>query len=373
MVTVTECADYKLEDIIDHMDKLLIPLGGIKKIVQPGQLVAVKPNLIAKKKPEEAATTHPLLVEAVVSMVQQAGGKPFIVDSPGGPSNKGLLRSVYKATGMYQVAERIGCEVSLDTSEKVLNHPNGRVAKQLTVLKVLAEADIIIGLPKLKTHCMTRYTGAVKLMYGAIPGLKKAEYHFNMQKLQEFSQLLIDINTLLPAQLNIMDGVVGMEGDGPTAGSPRKAGVLLASANPFALDYVCSRLIGIEPESLEVIKLAHEQQLCPASDRIELTGDSLPQLNPPFKLPDHKHVDFDMPGPLKKIIGHLQPKPTFSPELCIGCGECHRCCPADAIEMKDGQPQLKVNDCIRCFCCQELCPHKAVQVHQHWLGRKLLR
>ncbi|RYD04279.1 hypothetical protein N752_15660 [Desulforamulus aquiferis] len=116
---------------------------------------------------------------------------------------------------MSGVAERTGCGLGLDTSEVVLNHPGGKAARQLPILKSLAEADVIIGLPKLKTHCMTRYTGAVKLMYGAIPGLKKAEYHFNMQRLETFSQLLIDINTLLKPSLTIMDAVIGMEGDGP--------------------------------------------------------------------------------------------------------------------------------------------------------------
>ena len=373
VVQVAQCLEYEQQMVSTALEKLIDNLGGIEKFVRPGQVVAIKPNLIAKKKPEEAATTHPLLVEAVVRMVQQAGGKPFIVDSPGGPSSKSLLKAVYKATGMAAVAERTGCEVSLDTGEVVLPHPQGKVVKQLTLLKVLVEADVIIALPKLKTHGMTTYTGAVKLMYGAIPGLKKAEYHFNMQRLNEFSQLLIDINTLLPPALHIMDAVVGMEGDGPTAGTPRDVGALLASTNPYALDYISAGLIGINPKVLAVIKLATEQGLCPAGKEIVIAGDSLPKLSQPFKLPGHKNVDFNLPGPLKGLMSRLQPKPVFSPELCLGCGECHRCCPADAITMVDKQPQLKLDACIRCFCCQELCPHKAVHIKQNWLGRKILK
>ncbi|MEG6513326.1 DUF362 domain-containing protein [Desulforamulus ruminis] len=372
-VAVARCDGYAAPVIDRALEGLLIPLGPVEKWIQPGQRVAVKPNLIARKKPEEAATTHPLLVEAVVRMVQRAGGKPFIVDSPGGPSSKGLLTAVYRTTGMSEVAARTGCDLCLDTTELVLAHPRGRAAKQLTVLKVLAEADVIIALPKLKTHCMTRYTGAVKLMYGAIPGLKKAEYHFNLQRLEDFTQLLIDINTLLKPTLVIMDAVVGMEGDGPTAGTPRKAGFLLASPNPYALDYVGSGFIGIHPESLPLIRLALEQGLCPPPEQLEQVGDPLPPLTPPFQLPGHRQIDFDIPGPLKRVISRLQPKPIFSPELCLGCGECQRCCPAGAITMADGQPRLNLNQCIRCFCCQELCPHKAVRVRQNWLGKKLLR
>ncbi|WP_077712767.1 DUF362 domain-containing protein [Desulforamulus ferrireducens] len=372
-IAVARCESYRLPQVEAAIRQLIDHLGGWQEFIRPGQIVAIKPNLIAKKKPEEAATTHPAVVEAVVRLVQQAGGQPFIVDSPGGPSSKSLLNGIYKATGMTAVAERTGCALSLDTTELVLAHPQGQATKQLTVLKVLAEADVIIGLPKLKTHCMTLYTGAVKLMYGAIPGLKKAEYHFNMQRLEQFSNLLLDINTLLPTTLTIMDGIIGMEGDGPTAGSPREAGLLLASPSPYAIDTVCSRLIGINPKNLPLLRLAKERGLCPDREQIQLIGDPLPRIDPPFKLPKHKQVDFDIPGPLKGIISRLQPKPIFSPELCLGCGECHRCCPADAIQMVAGKPQLKADACIRCFCCQELCPHRAVTVYQNWLGRKILR
>ncbi|SHF11289.1 Uncharacterized conserved protein, DUF362 family [Desulforamulus putei DSM 12395] len=372
-VAVSRCADYDQQQVAASLDRLLQHFGGMQSFIRPGQIVAVKPNLIAKKKPEEAATTHPSVVEAVVTLVQKAGGKPFIVDSPGGPSSKGLLNAVYRATGMAAVAERTGCGLSLDTTEMTLAHPGGKAVKQLTVLKALAEADVIIGLPKLKTHCMTRYTGAVKLMYGAIPGLKKAQYHFNMQRLEQFSNLLIDINTLLPTSLTVMDAVVGMEGDGPTAGSPREVGLLLASPSPYALDVVCANLIGINPTGLPFIRLSMERGLCPEPSGIHLTGDPLPEITPPFRLPAHRQVDFDIPGPFKGLISKLQPRPVFSPELCIGCGECHRCCPANAIEMAEGLPRVKLNSCIRCFCCQELCPHRAVSVYQSWLGKRLLR
>ncbi len=369
-VAVARCQTYDLQQVETAIKQLIDHLGGLEKFIRPGQIVAVKPNLIAKKKPEEAATTHPAVVEALVRLIQQAGGKPFIVDSPGGPGSKSLLNAVYKSTGMSAVAERTGCGLSLDTTELVLAHPKGQATKQLTVLKVLAEADVIIGVPKLKTHCMTLYTGAIKLMYGAIPGLKKAEYHFNMQRLEQFCNLLIDINTLLPTTLTIMDGIIGMEGDGPTAGSPREVGLLLASQSPYVMDSVCSDLIGINPRNLPIIRLAKERGLGPEA---ELIGEPLPEVKPPFKLPRHKQVDFNIPGPFKSIISKLQPTPIFSPELCIGCGECHRCCPADAIQMVEGRPQLKPAACIRCFCCQELCPHRAVTVHQNWLGRKILR
>ncbi|WP_042315330.1 DUF362 domain-containing protein [Desulfofarcimen acetoxidans] len=372
-VAVAKCPAYERDYVNTSVKNLIDFLGGIENYVLPEQKVAVKPNLIAKKSPEEAATTHPLVVEAVVRLVQEAGGNPFIVDSPGGPSNKGLLSAVYRATGMEAVAKRTGCRLNWDMGEIELNHPRGRVVKKLTLLKALAEADVIISLPKLKTHGMTKYTGAVKLMYGAIPGLKKAQYHFNMQKLEEFSQLLIDINTLLPASLNIMDGIIGMEGDGPTAGSPRELGFLLASQSPFALDHICAGLIGLDPAILVFLKLAAEQGLYPPASSIKICGDKLPESIVAFKIPGHKQIDFNLPGPLKKIVGRLQPKPVFNLQACRGCGECQKCCPAQAITMLNNKPLLTLSECIRCYCCQELCPHKAVHIQQHWLGKKLMR
>ena len=344
-------------------------------VVRPGQRVALKANLIARKKPETAATTHPAVVEAVARQVLAAGGRPIICDSPGGPFTVPLLRSIYKATGMTGVAQRTGAELNYDTGEVVLPHPGGKVIRQLPVIKVLTEADVIIALPKLKTHGMTLYTGAVKLMYGAIPGLKKAEYHFNMQQVQDFSQLLIDIVKLLPPALVIMDAVWGMEGDGPTSGDPRHLGVLLGGVNSFAVDMVGCRLVGLRPGDLPMLQLAADSGDAPGPAGIIVAGDPLPDPDPPFRLPGHKNLDFNLPPLLKRWLTRAaQPRPVLAPEICVNCGQCSTVCPAGAVLAgEEGVPRIDLDNCIRCYCCQEMCTAKAISIHQPWLGRKLLR
>lgn len=373
-VAVRICPDYTGEYVQRAVRDVLEQLGGIEKYVQPGQLVALKLNLIAKKNPQEAATTHPAVVEALVREVQRAGARVVLCDSPGGPYSGALLRGVYRVTGMEGVAQRTGAELNYDTSEVMLPHPGGSIIKTLPVIKPLVEADAIIGISKLKTHGMTTFTGAVKLFYGAIPGLKKAEYHFNMPGIKEFSQLLIDIVTLVRPSLSIMDAVYGMEGDGPTAGEPRHLGLVLGSRNPFALDMAACGVIGIRPEDLPLFKMAVDMGLVPGSGKMELKGDSLPSLDTPFKLPAHMSIHFNASPFIKKIMGRwMQPRPWFHQEICAGCGECSNFCPAGAVFMKDDRAEVNMDACIRCFCCQELCPAKAVSIRQSWVGRKLYK
>ncbi len=373
-VALFNCPDYQMENVEAGVRHILAELGGMDKIVSPGQKVALKLNLIARKKPDEAATTHPAVVEAVVREIQRCGGKVVLCDSPGGPYSQSLLKAVYRATGMVEVAEKTGADLNYDTSWVTLAHPEGKMIHSLPLIKPLAEADVVVGLSKLKTHGMTGFTGAVKLFYGAIPGLKKAEYHFNMPDLEQFSRLLIDIVKLIKPSLSIMDGIVGMEGDGPTSGDPRHLGLLLGSVNPFALDMAACRIIGIEPEKLPLFKAAAEQGLITGDAPINLTGNGFLIIDEPFRLPSHMSIHFNLPPLMKKILGKwIQPRPWFNRELCAGCGDCLRACPAGAVKIRKKTADVDINACIRCFCCQELCPAKAVSVRRSWLGRMLIR
>ncbi|MHB8157839.1 MAG: DUF362 domain-containing protein [Desulfocucumaceae bacterium] len=373
-VFVKRCASYEQDVVQEAVIYLLERAGGIKKLVKPGQLVALKVNLIARKKPDNSVTTHPSLVEAVAREVIKAGGRPVICDSPGGPYTKGLLKSIYRETGMEEVARKTGAELNYDTGEEIIKFPEGIVYKSYPIISPLARADVIIGLSKMKTHGMTTYTGAVKLFYGAIPGLKKAEYHFNLQRLQDFSQLLVDVTVLLKPHLSIIDGIWGMEGNGPVSGTPRFAGVLMASENPFSLDAAACRLMGISPAKIIHLKVAAGRGLVGDLNSVQVEGDSPEVADPPFKLPGHKNIDFNLPPTIKKLLGRwFQPRPVFSGEICAGCGDCARACPSAAIEINSGKAGVNLEKCIRCFCCQELCLHRAVSVYQWWPAKKFLR
>lgn len=373
-VSLVKCNSYELDEVELALEKSLRLIGGLDSYIKPGMKVLVKCNLLMKKKPEECTTTHPAVVEALVKKLKAVGAIPIIGDSPGGPFTPRLLRGIYSATGMIDVAQRTGAELNYNTNPMEVSFPEGKIIKKLTVMELLQDVDAVISVAKLKTHGMTLYTGAVKNLFGVIPGMTKAEYHLRMNKVEDFTEALVDICEYVKPALSIMDGVMGMEGDGPSAGTPRKIGAILASNNPHALDLVCASLVGIAPNRVPTIQRAVERGLCSYSlDDIELLGDSFDELRiDDFKLPVTGEISF-----LHRVFGsnsrlatllnhHLGPKPYFNHDECIGCSDCQRYCPPKAIEMVNRRPVVDLKKCIRCYCCQELCPEKAVEIKRSW-------
>jgi ferredoxin len=227
---------------------------------------------------------------------------------------------------------------------------------------------------------MMTFTGAVKILFGVIPGLMKAEYHLKMPNIHDFANLLVDICKWVKPTLNIMDGIVGMEGDGPSIGKPRNIGALLISTDPFALDVAACSLIGLKPSYVPTIQAAQERGLTASLDEIALMGDSPGIWNiQNFTMPKSIAVNFidhlPIPNVLNKfIVQQVRPFPSFSAEMCISCGDCLGHCPPQAIKFDEKKkPQVDLQSCIRCFCCQELCPQKAVNIKKPLVGRFLFR
>lgn len=378
-VVLKYCPDYTA-NVEEALRTGLQEWGGMSTFVKPGQRVLLKVNLLMKKRPEEAVTTHPAVVEAMVRLVQEAGGVPVIGDSPGGPYTVQALRAVYARSGLQEVAERTGALLNEDVGQTVVSHPHGEIVKSLTVTKSVTDADVVITLSKLKTHGMMTLTGAVKVLFGVIPGMLKAEYHLRMHHITDFARLLLDIAEWVKPSLSVMDGVVGMEGNGPSAGTPRNIGALLMSTDPFALDVVAADLVGLKPEKVPTIRAARERGLVSSLGEIELKGDdrSLWRIKD-FTLPKSVSVNFlDMvPLPVRVrnfILDRLRPHPLFQHELCIGCQDCVNTCPPQALSLNEqGRPVVDLDACIRCFCCQELCPRQAVEIVRPWLGRRILK
>lgn len=379
-VSVARCDSYEYarERVQAAVDEAVARLGGIERFVRPGQRVLLKVNLLTRRKPEDAVTTHPAVVEAVVRLVQRAGGQAVIADSPGGPYTEAGLRALYRVTGLTEVAERTGAVLNYDIGEVTLPHPTGRLVKSFPVIRPLTEADVVIAISKLKTHGLTTFTGAVKVLFGVIPGMHKAEYHVRMPVLDDFAGMLVDLAELVRPQLSIMDAVVGMDRAGPSAGRPRRIGLIFASPDPFALDVAAVSAVGGDPARVPTIAVAERRGLPSSLADIEWLG------------PRREEVavrDFEFPGrggfaawaaransPLgRRIVGLAQPRPLFRHERCTGCGECARNCPAKVIALSGGRPRADLNGCIRCFCCQELCPQKAVEIARPWLNRLLFR
>jgi len=366
-ISLVSCKEYEAAALAEALEKTFQNLGGIERFVRQGTKVALKPNLLAPIKPEEACATHPALVKALVLLIQKAGGTATIIDSPGGPYLASYLKQVYAVTGMEKAAQETGAALNYDLSLAEVSNPDAKYLKKLTVLKPLIDADLVINLPKLKTHGQMVYTGAIKNLFGAIPGTEKIRYHMTMPDYGQFADTLIDIFLSVKPGLTIMDAVVGMNGAGPRAGDPKHIGLILAGEDAFALDRAALHVVGVEPKEVPVLKAAIERGLCPQSvNDIEFSGENIEKVRiKDFNVPLHKDmgaVSYGDKGILKFFGDRIKPRPVFLHKNCNGCGECARSCPVKVISLRGGRPEADLSACIRCFCCQELCPRKAVAI-----------
>ncbi len=367
-VVVKKCEDYIYDEVKKSFEALIQELGGLEKYIDPGTTVLIKMNLLMKKRPEEATTTHPMILKVLAEKLLQLKCKIIVGDSPGGVYNEKILRAIYKTCGIEEVTKELKIDLNYNTDEIKVNNPKGKLAKYLTVIKPLKEVDHVISLCKLKTHGMATFTGGVKNLFGVIPGLLKAEYHFKMPDIKDFTDLLVDICEYVNPSLTIMDGIVGMEGEGPSAGNPRKIGVMIGSKNPYALDVVACKVIYLEPKKVPTVQRSIERGLLKEDfSDIIIKGEKIEEISiKDFKVPDTKSISFfegKVPKFMESYLNNLfKPKPIFDYEKCVNCGECERVCPPKAIKMKEKGPHVNLQHCIRCFCCHELCPKKAVDI-----------
>ena len=378
-VYIARCPDYDPNHLQAAVGEALDGLGGMSSFVRPGWRVLLKPNLLRPAAPEQAVTTHPELVRAIAQQVLEGGATPVIADSPGGPHNRAYLSFLYRQTGMTEVARELGIACNDDMRTATMHNLDGDILKGVEVLAVAAEADAIINLPKLKTHGLTMLTGAVKNVFGVIPGMGKTTYHAKLQTAHEFSRMLVDLVQICQPVLTIMDGVVGMEGNGPSGGKVRHAGAILASADGISLDLVAASLVGIDPLRIPTLAVAMERGLAPNQVQdVEVLGIPLAQarLEPPFQLPDtaEKRNGSGILGKIARVWpGQItKPYPVANAQ-CTACRTCVRACPVEAITIENGRARMDLDTCIRCYCCHELCPHQAIDLVRHWLGRLLTK
>lgn len=371
-VAVVRCKTYDVEAVKPALEEALNAVNGLD-FVMPGMKIIIKPNLVSFKKPDAAATTHPALLEALVEMLLARGADVTIGDSPGGPHSLPLLNRVYAATGMDRV-EKLGAKLNRNMNEKTVDFTEGKVLKNFTYTEYLDEADAIIDFCKLKSHGMLGMSAAVKNLFGTIPGLKKPEVHYKFQNDAEFADMLVDLNEYFKPRLAICDAVVGMEGNGPTAGTPRQIGAIIASKSTYYADVVGAELIGMNIDGLPTLQAAYERGFAPASSKnLRVYGDIRALTVDDFKAPPVRGLSFMRKGNVLHFISKaaLEHKPTLKKRLCAGCGECARMCPAKAIEMKNKKPHINREKCIRCFCCQEFCPRAAMVVHRPLAAKAL--
>lgn len=368
VVALASVPDYEdRERILSALRELLKPFGGMQGIVKPGQKVLLKVNLLAPARPEQAVTTHPELLRGVIRLVKEAGGIPLIGDGPG----VGDTLTNMKSCGMSQVAEQEGAGILNFQETEIFEDLDNRVGKRIALTRHLRDCPVLITLPKLKTHVQMAYTGAIKNQFGLIPGTAKGQYHFRFQNRDHLADLMIDINRLAKPALAIMDGIVAMEGQGPSGGHPRKLGALLASTDLAAIDVVACHLIGLDPERNPLNIAARRADFgATRLEEIQLYGAPLESLQvSDFKLvkaPANVMRILPLPASwLRWLRRQVAARPVIRRDLCIRCHRCSRGCPVapPAID-PDLAPGKEVNDvtCIRCYCCHEFCPVKAIDL-----------
>ncbi len=375
-VSIVKCNDYKENNVREALAEALSAIGGLD-MIKPGMKVGIKVNLVTGAKPEKAVTTHPVMVCELIKMLTERGAEVVVGDSPGGLYNAAVLNGVYAVSGLKPV-EKCGGRLNQDFSEKKAEFSEAKVLKEFEYTAWLDSVDVIINFAKLKTHGMMGMSAAAKNMFGAIPGIVKPEYHFRFPDYDKFAAMIVDLDEYFKPVLNIVDAVVGMEGNGPTMGTPREIGCIIASKNPHKADLVCARVLGIEPERLPILTDAIGRGLCPATlSELDIYGD--PE---EFYIPDYNNIahkksivfngdGFIRGAAFKVIQWAVRSRPALKKDECVGCRVCENICPAKALKMVGGKAKIDRSTCISCFCCQEFCPKGAMKVKQPFVAKIL--
>lgn len=366
VISIEKCDSYDPESVENAVKSCVDYLGGVSSFIKAGDKVLIKPNMLQAKPPEEAITTHPQVLEAVINIVQDTGGIPMVGDSHGGPAED--LKRYWRTTGYHEVCKRLDVElVNFEKSGVYIKERNGR---KYYIAKPVMDCDCLINLPKIKTHSLTIFTCAIKNMYGTIPGQRKTEYHKLAPKPTDFAELVVDIYALTKPQLNIVDGIIAMQGMGPAAGNPRDLGLILASTDGLAVDSFICHMLGKNPLKIPTNKIAYHQGLGEANiDKINVSLD-LPIIDD-FKWPANIAGAIDrIPEPIMRGLYKLMwSKPVIESESCIQCGKCIESCPVNALTTGAVIPDLDYSECINCLCCMEMCPEKAIRIEQSRLSK----
>lgn len=371
-VALVRCTTYNPEKVYNAVNRGIELLGGVSTFMESGEKLLLKPNLLAADPPEKHSVTHPVVFQAVARCLQEAGAQLTYGDSPA--AHKPITAA--RKAGIAAIADANNISLADMGSGTPTSFDSGNLIKNFTIANGVLSADGVVNLPKMKTHALTRLTGAVKNLFGCIPGVLKAEFHARLQNEDLFSQMLLDLNMLLPVRLNVMDGIMAMEGNGPRNGIGRAANIILLSTDPIALDTIVARVMNIDPMLVPTLGWAHQIGFG-SVENIEIVGEDLASfIIPDFKANRHpgSTARSDSGVIFQLFKNWIMPSPVIDAEKCTRCGTCVKICPVTpkAINWHDGDqkkaPSYHYNDCIRCYCCQETCPAEAISVRIPPLG-----
>lgn len=369
-VVLLKCDDYDVKIIENKLREGFNLLGGdeyLRKIIPIGSKVLLKPNMLSVEDAESPVVTNYKLFEAVIRIIKDYSNDISFGDSPGfGDSRKAAEKS-----GLMAVAEKYGVKFEDFKDSIHIMLEDSILCKSWTVARAPYEADVVITLPKLKTHAMAFFTGAIKNQFGCIPGTMKASWHTRMPEAANFCKMLLDLNTLVNTSFAILDGIIAMEGNGPKSGKPKKMDTIIMGESMSAVDSAAVRLIGYDnPLEVPALKEAFDNHWGPVLPKdYEILGE---------KIETMKVKDFELcrtggnfywinPQVTDFLRNMIAPSPVLIYDKCVGCGRCQEVCPEkpkviDMIQSKGKRiPKWNMKRCIRCFCCQELCPCGAIE------------
>ena len=352
--------NYNQSEIDDAVKRAFNHFGGVKNFINKGERVLLKVNLVAGHDIKRRVTTDPSIVRAVAKLILDVGAVPFIADSPGIDS----FRNAAEKAGFFDVANELGIECRELTEPVELPQREGADFHKIQVSKYVLEADKIINLAKLKTHGQMYLTMGVKNLFGCVPGRLKAGWHYNVGLNREkFASLLLDIYLGIKPTFTILDGVIGMHGDGPTSGEPYNFGIIGACVDALSMDFRLCRMLGAKLEDYPLYMAAKKRNM-PQSElenyNIEIDGDFSPEyIFHDVKIPKTRSMRLLPNIPFLDRL--MTSKPVHIPGLCIGCGRCAAVCAAGALKHENKHLYFDYGKCIRCYCCHEMCPVKAIE------------
>ncbi len=370
-VALLGCRDYDSHRVGKAVEKAVDELGGIDRFVRKGHSVLLKANLLIGRPAEKQVNTHPEVIRAMVRLVKKAGGKPTIGDSPA----LGSAVKVASKCGIADVAKQEGVEV-IDFNRPVeVDNPEKTKFKKFKIDRAILESDVVINMPKLKSHGQMTLTLGVKNMFGVVPGTRKSQWHLAAgTDRMHFARMLVDLYRKVSPELTLMDGIVGMEGNGPQNGDPRKLGVIVASEDAVALDAVICEIVGLKRDLMPTIMAAEEMGVGqPRLKNISVAGEAVEDcMVGNFAFPATGDLMSLFPPFLREPMRDwLTTRPVMDPGLCKMCLICVDNCPAKVITPHDDTLRFDLKKCIRCFCCQEMCPEGAISVGSGPLARLL--
>jgi len=382
-ISLRRCNKYDTAEIIPVLRQSLEDLQFDPSAVKDKR-VLLKPNMLGAFPPEAHVTTHPAFVEACAMLFKEHGAQVIVGDSSNGIYP---VDEVWNVTGIRRAAELAGAEIA--PFEK-----SGSVDKNgIRLAKASLNADIMVNLPKFKTHGLTYLTLAVKNLFGCIPGMIKTDCHRNNIDRRDFARLLVRVSETLKPELTIMDAITGMHGNGPSGGNPIDMGLIISGRNIHSLDAVCCKLVNINPSDLDTLCHAEKLGVFDPNAKIDIIGEHLDSLSfKNFEMPSTfvgKKLDWGISKlTLSLFWRHMNARPQIDPSRCQRCGLCLKSCPVGAIGWKGkdtgSAPKIDNDICIQCFCCHEVCPYQAIDIKRsalaklnqkldQWIGRRRVK